>query len=69
MLLGGLFTPTRSMPSWAYTTTYINPMSYFIEAVRTVFVRGGTTNPVYDPAEEEFLRRMQKKKKKRGPRL
>ena len=28
-----------------------------------------TTNPVYDPAEEEFRRRMQKKKKKRGSRL
>ena len=28
-----------------------------------------TTNPVYDPAEEEFRRRMQKKKKKRGPKL
>jgi len=27
-----------------------------------------TTNPVYDPAEEEFRKRMQKKKKKRGPR-
>ena len=27
-----------------------------------------TTNPVYDPAEEEFRRRMQRKKK-RGPRL
>ena len=28
-----------------------------------------TSNPVYDPAEEEFRRRMQKKKRKRGPRL
>ena len=28
-----------------------------------------TSNPVYDPAEEEFRRRMQWKKKKRGPRL
>ena len=28
-----------------------------------------TTNLVYDPAEEEFRRQMQKKKKKRGPRL
>ena len=28
-----------------------------------------TNNPVYDPAEEEFRRRMQRKKKKRGPRL
>ena len=28
-----------------------------------------TNNPVYDPAEEEFRKQMQKKKKKRGPRL
>ena len=28
-----------------------------------------TTNPVYDPAEEEFRRRMQKKNKRRGPKL
>jgi len=41
MLLSGLFTPTRSMPKWAYLTTYINPMHYFIDAIRTVFVRGG----------------------------
>ncbi len=41
MLLSGLFTPTRSMPSWAYATTYVNPMHYFIDAIRTVFVRGG----------------------------
>ncbi len=41
LLLSGLFTPVRSMPHWAYLTTYANPMNYFIEAVRTVFVRGG----------------------------
>ena len=41
MLLSGLFTPTRSMPEWAYLTTHINPMHYFIEAIRTVFIRGG----------------------------
>ena len=41
MLLSGLFTPTRSMPDWAYMTTYVNPMHYFIDAIRTVFVRGG----------------------------
>ena len=28
-----------------------------------------TSNLVYDPAEEEFRRQMQKKKKKRGPKL
>ena len=42
MLLSGLFTPVRSMPYWAYLTTYINPMHYFADAIRTVFVRGGT---------------------------
>lgn len=42
LLLSGLFTPTRSMPHFAYLTTYINPVSYFIEAMRTVFIRGGS---------------------------
>ena len=42
MLLSGLFTPTRSMPQPAYLSTYVNPMHYFIEAIRTVFIRGGS---------------------------
>ena len=41
LLLSGLFTPTRSMPDWAYMTTYVNPMHYFVDGIRTVFVRGG----------------------------
>ena len=41
LLLSGLFTPVRSMPYVAYLTTYINPMHYFVDAIRTVFVRGG----------------------------
>ena len=47
MLLSGLFTPTRSMPSWSYLTTYINPMCYFVDAVRTVFVRGGDLHSIW----------------------
>ena len=46
MLLSGLFTPTRSMPHWAYLTTYVNPMHYFIDAIRTVFIRGGSLRDV-----------------------
>ena len=46
MILSGLFTPTRSMPDWSYATTYVNPMHYFIDAVRTVFVRGGGFNGI-----------------------
>ena len=41
LLLSGLFTPVRSMPFWSYLTTYVNPMHYFIDAIRTVFLRGG----------------------------
>ncbi|MGI6231828.1 MAG: ABC transporter permease [Prevotella sp.] len=41
LMLSGLFTPVRSMPHWAQLTTIINPMYYFIGAIRTVFVRGG----------------------------
>ena len=47
MLLSGLFTPTRSMPDWSYATTYVNPMHYFIDAVRNVFVRGGGFSSVF----------------------
>ncbi|MDY3673880.1 MAG: ABC transporter permease, partial [Prevotella sp.] len=35
-----------SMPHAAYLTTYINPMHYFVDAIRTVFVRGGGLNNV-----------------------
>ena len=41
LLLSGLFTPVRSMPHLAYLTTYVNPMHYFVDGIRTVFVRGG----------------------------
>lgn len=46
LLLSGLFTPTRSMPSVPYLTTYVNPVSYFIEAMRTVFIRGGSFSSI-----------------------
>lgn len=46
MLMSGLFTPVRSMPDWAFKTTYLNPMHYFIDAIRTVFVRGGDFNSI-----------------------
>ena len=47
ILLSGLFTPTRSMPGWAYATTYVNPVCYFVDAVRTVFIRGGGVENVW----------------------
>ena len=47
LLLSGLFTPTRSMPDWAYLTTYVNPMHYFVDGIRTVFVRGGGLSSIW----------------------
>ena len=41
LLLSGLFTPVRSMPDEAQYITVVNPMHYFIDAMRTVFLRGG----------------------------
>ena len=40
MLLSGLFTPVRSMPNWAQTLTWIVPVRHYIDAARSVFIRG-----------------------------
>lgn len=47
LLMSGLFTPVRSMPEWAQRLTIVNPMHYFIDAVRTVFVRDGDFTSVW----------------------
>ena len=40
ILLGGLFTPIDSMPDWVKKITWLNPISYFIEVVRMVILKG-----------------------------
>jgi ABC-2 type transport system permease protein len=40
ILLGGLYTPIESMPDWAQWITKFNPVSYFIEVVRMVVMKG-----------------------------
>ena len=39
-LLSGLFTPIESMPGWAQVITWFNPLSYFIEVMRMVVLKG-----------------------------
>ncbi len=39
-LLSGLFTPIESMPAWAQMITKFNPVSYFIEVMRMVVLKG-----------------------------
>lgn len=41
MLMSGLFTPVHSMPVWAQWITRVNPLRYFVEVMRTVYLRGG----------------------------
>lgn len=41
-LMGGLFTPIRSMPEWAQCITYAVPPRYFIEIMRSVYLKGTT---------------------------
>ena len=40
VLLSGLFTPISSMPAWAQTITLANPIRYFIEVIRMVYLKG-----------------------------
>ena len=39
-LMGGLFTPIASMPRWAQCITYAIPPRYFIEIMRSVYLKG-----------------------------
>lgn len=42
LLLSGLFTPISSMSRWAQYITYLNPVRYFIEVMRMVFLKGSS---------------------------
>ncbi len=46
MLLSGLFTPISSMPVWAQNMTKLFPVSYYIDGVRTIFLRGGRLSDI-----------------------
>ena len=40
ILMGGLYTSIDSMPSWAQMITRFNPVSYFIDVMRMVVLKG-----------------------------
>ena len=40
ILMSGLFTPVGSMPDWAQCITYLNPLRYFMEIMRMVYLKG-----------------------------
>jgi len=42
ILMGGLFTSIDSMPDWAKTVTKFNPVSYLIEVMRMIMLKGSS---------------------------
>ncbi|WP_297332967.1 ABC transporter permease [Flavobacterium sp.] len=42
LLMSGLFTPIESMPKWAQVIAYCNPVTYFIESIRMIILKGST---------------------------
>lgn len=46
ILLSGLFTPIQSMPDWAQNITIFNPLRYFIQIMRGVYLKGSTLNDI-----------------------
>lgn len=42
ILMSGLLTPVAGMPSWAKAITTLNPLRYFIEAIRALYLKGST---------------------------
>ncbi len=46
-LMGGLFTPVSSMPHWAQCITYFVPTRYFIEIMRSIYLKGATISDLW----------------------
>ena len=46
ILLGGLYTSIDSMPGWAKAITKINPVSYFIDVMRMVVLKGSSLGDI-----------------------
>ena len=40
ILLSGVMTPIRSMPGWLQAVTYLNPVRYYVEVMRTTLLKG-----------------------------
>ena len=42
-----MFTPVNSMPQWAKIITFFNPLKYFIEVMRAVYLMGSGFSDLY----------------------
>ncbi len=46
VLMGGLFTPIDSMPDWAKMISRFNPVTYFIEVMRMIVMKGSSWDAI-----------------------
>lgn len=49
MLTSGLFTPVESMPVWMRRVTAVNPLQYFVQAMRLVYLKGSGFSEMISP--------------------
>lgn len=49
ILLSGLFTPIASMPTWAQVVARSNPLSYFMEIMRMIYLKGSSYSGIAAP--------------------
>jgi ABC-2 type transport system permease protein len=42
ILMGGLYTPIESMPDWARWIAMLNPPTYFIRGIRSIYLMGSS---------------------------
>lgn len=49
IIMSGLFTPVNSMPEWAQKITLINPLRYFMDIMRSIFIRSSTLSELTKP--------------------
>ena len=49
ILLSGLFSPLSAMPQWAQWITYANPLTYFTQILRLVYLKGSSLSEIMKP--------------------
>ncbi len=51
VLLSGLFTPIEGMPSWATKINYFNPLSFYMDVIKSIVLKGGGVEDI----EEQII--------------
>jgi ABC-type multidrug transport system, permease component len=47
ILLSGVMTPIRAMPTWLQVVTYFNPVRYYVEVLRAVLLKGAGLHDIW----------------------